>query len=53
MNAIPPNNPPHDPADMKTRRLRNRNIGLFVALLAFVLLIYGVTIVKIKMGYGP
>jgi hypothetical protein len=37
----------------KQRLLRGRNIGLFLVLLAFVALLYGVTIVKIKMGYGP
>lgn len=37
----------------KARRQRGRNIGLFLLLLSFVVLVYGVTIVKIKMGYGP
>jgi hypothetical protein len=37
----------------KNRKLRGRNIALFLGLLAFVGLIYGVTIVKIKLGYGP
>lgn len=35
------------------RRLRSRNWGVFLALLAFVALIYGVTIVKIKMNGVP
>lgn len=46
-NKIPVNS-----NEKKQKLLRGRNIGLFLALLAFVALIYGVTIVKIKMGYG-
>lgn len=44
---------PHDPAEEKRRRQRGRNIALLMALLGFVALIYGITIVKIKMGYAP
>jgi hypothetical protein len=49
MSAVPP----PDPAEEKRRRQRARNLTVFFALLAFVALIYGVTIVKIRMGYGP
>ena len=45
--------PPVDAEAQKLRRQRGRNIALFLALLAFVGVIYAVTIVKIKMGYGP
>lgn len=42
------------PADQeKNRRLRGRNIGLFLFLLTFVAIVYGITIVKIRAGYGP
>jgi hypothetical protein len=45
--------PPPDPGEEKRKRQRARNLTIFFALLAFVVLIYGVTIVKIKAGYGP
>jgi hypothetical protein len=37
----------------RLRRRRGRNWAVFLSLLGFVVLVYGVTIVKIKMGYGP
>lgn len=39
--------------DEQKKRQRARNLTIFLALLAFVALVYGVTIVKIKAGYGP
>jgi hypothetical protein len=51
--------PPDDANDSnaldaeRIRRRKGRNIAVFTALLAFVLIVYFVTIVKIKMGYGP
>jgi len=36
-----------------SRRRRGRNIALFAVLLCFVAVVYAVTIVKIKLGYGP
>ena len=43
-----------DPVDQeRKRRRRGRNLALFFALLAFVALVYAITIVKIKAGYGP
>ena len=47
MNAETP------PEQKKNSRRRGRSITLFLVLLAFVLIVYGVTIVKIRMGYGP
>ena len=44
---------PSDPTVEKKRRQRGRNLTVFGVLLAFVLLVYGITIVKIKAGYGP
>ncbi|HEU0118370.1 MAG TPA: hypothetical protein VFR09_07020 [Alphaproteobacteria bacterium] len=45
---------PVDPvAAERNRRRRGRNLAVFFALLAFVVIVYGVTITKIKMGYGP
>jgi hypothetical protein len=38
--------------DERTRRRRSRNWAVFLSLLAFVLLMYAVTIIKIKLGYG-
>ncbi|MGB9151847.1 MAG: hypothetical protein WCD70_02040 [Alphaproteobacteria bacterium] len=46
MNAPDPRN------DEQSRRRKQRNWAVFLALLAFVALVYAVTIVKIKMGYG-
>jgi len=46
-NAMPPSDA------TRVRRRRGRNWALFLALLALVGLIYGVTIVKIKAGYAP
>jgi hypothetical protein len=37
----------------RIKRRKGRNIAVFGALLCFVILVYGVTIVKIKLGYGP
>jgi hypothetical protein len=43
-----------DAADAERRRRRRvRNWTLFAVLAAFVILVYAVTIVKIKLGYGP
>jgi len=36
----------------RLRRRNSRNRAVFLALLAFVLLIYAITMVKIKLGYG-
>ncbi len=36
----------------RRRRQRTRNLALFFVLLAFVVLVYGITITKIKLGYG-
>ena len=37
----------------RVRRRNGRNWAVFLFLLAFVILIYGVTIVRIKEGMGP
>jgi hypothetical protein len=37
----------------RIKRRRGRNIAVFTALFCFVILVYGITIVKIKLGYGP
>ena len=37
----------------RLRRRRVRNWALFAALGAFVALVYAVTIVKIRLGFGP
>jgi len=37
----------------RKRRQRGRNYAIFFILLGFVVLVYAVTITKIKMGYGP
>ncbi len=37
----------------RKRRQRGRNLAVFLALLAFVVLIYAITITKIRLGYGP
>ena len=37
----------------RKRRQRGRNLAVFGALLVFVVLVYAVTIIKIKLGYGP
>jgi hypothetical protein len=39
--------------DERRRRRSARNRAVFFTLLGFALLIYAVTIVKIKLGYGP
>jgi len=46
-------NEPTEPPPRQPRGRHNRNIALFVVLLGFIVLVYAVTIVKIKMGYGP
>lgn len=46
MNARPPN-------DESSKRRRMRNWALFIVLAGFAALVYGITIVKIKMGYAP
>jgi len=40
----------HDPAPERQKRLRQRNWALLAALVAFVALVYVVTIVKLKGG---
>jgi hypothetical protein len=35
------------------RRRKRRNWAVFLALMGFVVLVYAITIVKIKLGYGP
>ena len=44
--------PPDPVNDARQRRRRQRNWAVFLALLGFVILVYAVTIVKIKMGHG-
>jgi hypothetical protein len=53
--TISPEIPVEPPAVKRERkrRLRGRNLAVFLILLGFVLLVYAVTITKIKMGYGP
>ena len=42
-----------DPLDKERDKRRNRrNIAVFLALGAFVVLVYAITMVKIKLGYG-
>jgi len=42
-----------DPLDHeRKRRQSRRNLAVFIALGAFVLLVYAITIVKIKLGQG-
>lgn len=41
------------PSDKRKKRLHARNWAVFLGLVAFAVLIYAVTIVKIRMGYGP
>lgn len=36
----------------RKRRQSSRNAALFFCLLAFVALVYAITITKIKLGYG-
>ncbi len=36
----------------RKRRQSGRNLALFLSLLAFVVLVYAVTMIKMKMGYG-
>lgn len=45
--------PPQLPEEERRRRQKGRALALFFFLLGFVVLIYAVTIVKIKLGYGP
>ncbi len=37
----------------RKRRQNSRNLALFLSLLAFVVLVYAITIIKMKLGYGP
>jgi hypothetical protein len=39
--------------DEQARRRKRRNWAVFIALMFFVVLVYAVTVVKIKLGYGP
>ncbi len=43
-------NPSPVPDEIKRQRQRNRNIAVFAVLLAMAGLLYGVTIVRIKLG---
>ena len=44
---------PPDPLDEeRRRRLRERNRAVFWALIGFVVLVYAITMVKIKLGHG-
>lgn len=36
----------------RLRRQRGRNLVVFMSLLAFVGLVYAVTVIKIRLGYG-
>lgn len=36
----------------RKRRQKGRNLALFLSLLAFVVLVYAITMIKMKMGYG-
>lgn len=36
----------------RQRRLRSRNWAVFFALIAFVVIVYAVTIIKIKLSHG-
>ena len=49
MNIDPP--PAPDNAE-RIRRRNRRNLAVMLALLGFVVLVYAVTIVKIRLGYG-
>lgn len=45
---------PPDPVDLeRQRRQRARNWALFGMLAFFAALVYAITIVKIRLGYGP
>ena len=37
----------------RARRSKGRNRAVFFTLLGFVILVYAVTVVKIKLGIGP
>jgi uncharacterized membrane protein len=37
----------------RRRRQRSRNLAIFAVLLGIVVLVYAVTIVRIKMGWRP
>jgi hypothetical protein len=41
------------PGTERKRRQRARNRAVFFALLGFAVLVYAITIVKIKLGYRP
>jgi len=43
---------PPSPDNERKRRQQQRNWAVFGALLAFVILVYAITMVKIKLGYG-
>jgi hypothetical protein len=45
--------PPDDVKAERKRRQRSRNWAVFAFLGGFVALVYAVTIVKMKLGYGP
>ncbi len=47
MEEDPPRPTPREAAEMR-RRLRGRNIALFVVLIALVVLFYAITIVKLE-----
>lgn len=39
-------------AVQRKKRQTHRNLAVFFVLLGFVVLVYAVTIIKIKLGYG-
>jgi hypothetical protein len=43
--------PPLD-SEARKKKQRQRNWAVFIALCAFVILVYAITMVKIKLGYG-
>jgi hypothetical protein len=49
MNGVPSPDPAEE---TRLRRRRGRNLAVFFTLLAFVALVYAVTIVKIKLAHG-
>lgn len=44
---------PEPAIEQQVRQRKSRSWAIFLSLLVFVLLVYGITIVKIKLGYGP
>lgn len=42
---------PHLTEEQRQKQ-KSRNLAVFLALVGFVVLVFGITIVKIRMGYG-